>query len=189
MEQDDVQARLAFLEDAGALKDVTRSGFTAAGRPEDTAAHTWRLALWVLVFEDQLEGIDILQLLKICLIHDLGEVVSGDIPAPLQTGDKIDQERADLHALLSPLPEPLRHKIAALWEDYAAATSPEAQLAKGFDKLETILQHAQGANPPDFDYAFNLNYARAQTDAHPLLDKLRGIVDAKTKLRIAQETA
>ncbi len=188
MERHEAEARLSFLEAAGALKDVTRSGFTTAGRPEDTASHTWRLCLWVLTFEDQLQDVDLLQLLKICLVHDLGEAISGDIPAPMQSGDKTDQERADLHELLAPLPGPIHDKIARLWDDYAAATTPEARLAKGFDKLETILQHAQGANPPDFDYDFNLTYGRAQTAAHPLLDNLRAIVDAKTKSRITGQS-
>ncbi|MEO3413742.1 HD domain-containing protein [Roseovarius sp. CAU 1744] len=180
MERHEAEARLEFLEAAGALKDVMRSGFTIAGRPEDTAAHTWRLCLWVLVFEDQLDGADILRLLKICLLHDLGEAISGDIPAPLQQGDKSADERADLMRLLGPLPPDLRARFASLWEEYTAAASTEAQIAKGLDKLETILQHTQGRNPPGFDHAFNLDYGRGRTDAHPLLSALREIVDRKT---------
>ena len=181
MKRDEAAARLEFLEAAGALKDVMRSGFTIAGRPEDTAAHTWRLCLWVLVFEDQLAGVDILRLLKICLLHDLGEAISGDIPAPLQHTDKSAEERADLMTLLAPLPANVRENLVALWDDYATAGSPEARLAKGLDKLETILQHTQGRNPPDFDHGFNLDYGRDRTDAHPLLRTLRDFVDDKTR--------
>ena len=187
MEQEDADARLRFLEAAGALKDVKRSAFTTAGRPEDTASHTWRLALWVLVFEDALEGVDILKLLKLCLVHDLGEAISGDIPAPLQTSDKSAEERADLVTLLSPLSGNSRAQILSLWDEYTAAATPEAQLAKGFDKLETILQHAQGKNPPDFDYAFNLDYARAATETTPILRLLRGLVDDKTRSRMTKQ--
>ena len=46
--------------------------------------------------------------------------------------------------------------------------TPEARLAKGLDRLETVLQHVEGANPPDFDYAFNLGYGRGHTDVHPV---------------------
>ena len=51
------------------------------------------------------------------------------------------------------------------------------------DKLETILQHTQGANPPDFDYRFNLGYGRRYTEAPPLLAELRAILDAETERR------
>ncbi len=181
MDQKDAMARLEFIEAAGALKDVMRSGFTNAGRPEDTAAHTWRLCLWVLVFEDQLPGVDILQLLRICILHDLGEAISGDIPAPLQQGDKSAEERADLMCLLTPLTTEIQDRFAALWDEYTSASTPEAKLAKGLDKLETILQHTQGKNPPDFDHGFNLGYGSDHTNTHPLLRALRGIVDAKTQ--------
>ena len=57
-------------------------------------------------------------------------------------------------------------------------------LAQALDKLETILQHNQGSNPPDFDYAFNLGYGRRYTDATPLFSAIRDIVDADTQRRI-----
>lgn len=189
MDQQDAMARLDFIEAAGALKDVMRSGFTTAGRAEDTAAHSWRLCLWVLVFEDQLPGIDILQLLKICILHDLGEAISGDIPAPLQQGDKSAEERADLMRLLAPLPADIQDRFAALWDAYDIASTPEAELAKGLDKLETILQHTQGKKPPDFDHGFNLAYGRNRTGAHPLLRMLRELVDDKTRACIDATTA
>ena len=75
MDQGTARARLAFLEKAEVLKDTFRSGFTAKGRAEDTESHTWRLCLWILVFEDQFQDMDIGKLLRIAILHDLGEVV------------------------------------------------------------------------------------------------------------------
>jgi putative hydrolase of HD superfamily len=88
--------------------------------------------------------------------------------------------------LLRPLPEPGRATLLAFWDEYEAAATPEAKLAKALDKLETILQHTQGANPPDFDYAFNLDYARAATSGDPLIAQLRAMLDAETKARAAE---
>jgi putative hydrolase of HD superfamily len=68
----------------------------------------------------------------------------------------------------------------ALWDEYAALETPESRLAKGLDRLETVLTHVQGANPPDFDHGFNLSYGRALTDAHPLIAALRAPLDAET---------
>ena len=178
---------LAFLQAAEQLKDTLRSGRTAKGRSESTAEHTWRLCLMVMLFERELAGCDLLRLLKLCIVHDLGEAISGDVPA-VEQGDHPDRatrERADLVSLCAPLPADLRDEVAALWDEYAGARSPEAVLAKGFDKLETMLQHLAGRNAPGFDYAYNLTYGRKQTDAHPLLRELRARVDAQTRERLA----
>jgi putative hydrolase of HD superfamily len=175
-------AYLAFFRAAGALKDTLRSGFTPGGRPESTAEHTWRLCLMALTLDAEL-GVDGARLLGLLIVHDLGEAVGGDVPAPMQVGDKTADERAALAGLLARLPEPAAARLRGLWEEYAAAATPEAQAAKALDRLETVLTHAQGANPPGFDYAFNLGYGRAQTDAHPVVAALRAPVDAETERR------
>ena len=133
-----------------------------------------------------LPGIDTLKLLKLCVVHDLGEALHGDIPAIDQAThpDKSAQERDDLLTLTAPLDPAQRDEIVALWDEYEAAATPEARAAKALDKLETILQHNQGSNPPDFDYAFNLGYGRRYTDAAPLFTAIRDIVDADTQRRI-----
>ena len=179
--------RLAFLREAERLKDVLRSGFTSQGRPESTAEHSWRLALMALVFADQLEGLDLARVLKLCVVHDLGEAIHGDIPAIHQHAHpgKSAQERADLHTLTRDLDPALRAEIIALWDEYEAGATPEAQAVKAFDKLETILQHNQGANPPDFDYAFNLDYGRRHTGTQPLFAQLRALLDRDTAARDA----
>src|SRR6185295_8564682 len=92
-------------------------------------------------------------------------------------------ERRDLLKLLERLPPAQRSEILVLWDEYESAASPEARLAKGLDKLETILQHTQGTNPPDFDYRFNIGYGRQHTDHHPVLVELRRILDEATKSR------
>ncbi len=181
----ELEGILAFLRTAERLKSAPRSGWTSAGERESVAAHTWRLSLMAAVLSDRFPGIDLARLLKICLIHDLGEAIHGDVPAPLQSagGSKAAREREDLRSVLSPLPERLREEFLALWDEYEAARTPEAQLAKGLDKLETILQHTQGLNPTDFDYRFNLTYGRAYTAAHPILAAIRARLDEATETR------
>lgn len=177
----EIDRYLAFFRAAEALKDTLRSGHTRGGRPESTAEHSWRLCLMALTLAEALPGIDIARLIELLIVHDLGEAVSGDVPAPEQRDDKTAQERLDMEALLAPLPEAARERLMARWDEYNAVSTPEARLAKGLDRLETVLQHTQGANPPDFDYLFNLGYGRAHTDAHPLVAALRAPVDAETE--------
>jgi putative hydrolase of HD superfamily len=194
MDPAELEGVLDFLRAAERLKVTTRSAFTSAGRAESVAEHTWRLCLMALVVAPEFPNVDFARLVKICIVHDLGEAIGGDVPAPeqarrlsagLATG-KGDAERRDLLALVAPLPATLRDEVVALWDEYEAAASPEARLAKALDKLETILQHTQGQNPPGFDYRFNLGYGRSHTADHPLIVAVRAILDAETERR-AQE--
>jgi len=50
--------------------------------------------------------------------------------------------------------------------------------------LKTLLQNTQGLNPPDFDYAFNLAYGKKHTDAEPLFEALRALIDRATQQRL-----
>jgi putative hydrolase of HD superfamily len=185
---------LEFLRAAERLKTTPRSGNTSAGRPESVAEHTWRLCLMALVLRPQFPEVDFARLVKICIIHDLGEAIGGDVPAPEQLRrlaenpdrPKAIQERQDLLRLLAALPAEVGTEIIALWDEYEAARSPEARLAKALDKLETILQHTQGENPPDFDYRFNLEYGRRFTAEHPVIVALREQLDRDTERRATQ---
>ena len=185
MRADELDGILAFLRAAERLKTVTRSGWTSTGEAESVAEHTWRLCLMAMVLYGRAEDIDLARLLKMCLIHDLGEAIGGDVPAPLQApgSPKAGQERADLLSLVESLPAGGQREILELWDEYEAASSPEAKLAKGLDKLETILQHTQGRNPDDFDYAFNLDYGQRYTAADPVLAALRSRLDEVTAQR------
>jgi putative hydrolase of HD superfamily len=184
----ELQAVLQFLREAERLKNTYRTSWTSGGQPESTASHTWRLCLMVVVLEPHLPGVNLGKLLKMCIIHDLGEAISGDVPAIYQAGrpPKADQERKDLLTLLQPLPEQIQQEIVALWDEYEQAASPEARVAKALDKLETLIQHNQGANPPDFDYVFNLDYGKRFTDALPLAAALRSIVDEETRQKAVE---
>ena len=179
----DLEGRIEFLRRAEGLKDTMRSAYTSEGRVESVADHTWRLCLFAVTFSDLMPDVDVLKLLKMCLLHDLGEVVDGDIPAPEQAGQpsKSDKERQDFESVIDTLPEAIRIEFMALWDDYEYARTTEAVTAKAIDKLETILQHNQGNNPDDFDYRFNLDYGRKHTDKLPLAKALREMLDAETE--------
>lgn len=185
--ESDLVGRIKFIQEAERLKSVLRSGFTSSGRAESTAEHSWRLCLLAMTFADSLGSIDVAKVLKLCVIHDLGEAISGDVAAVDQHLDpgKTERERRDLQTLTRTLPVALQAEILALWEEYEAAQTTEAKVVKGLDKLETIIQHNQGANPPDFDYGFNLSYGQKYTAAIPVLAQIRALVDKDT-LRLAQ---
>ena len=188
MDIQSIKGRIAFLQEAKRLKSVLRSAHTSTGRAESTAEHTWRLCLMAMAFESELSGLDMLKILKMCIVHDLGEAIHGDIPAieKSQHPDKSAQEMADLLHLTRSLGEVDRSSILALWQEYEDAASPEAKAVKALDKLETILQHNQGLNPPDFDYEFNLSYGKEHTSAEPLFAKIRSLLDEITRQKMHQ---
>ena len=190
MNDRDLEGTLAFLRDAERLKTTARSGWTSAGERESVAEHTWRLCLMALLLAPEYPRVDFARLVKICVVHDLGEAIGGDVPAPEQArraaageSGKADAERRDLLQLVAPLPAARRDEIVALWDEYEAGGSAEARLAKALDKLETILQHVQGQNPPGFDYRFNLGYGRRWTGDDALVRRIRELLDAETERR------
>lgn len=190
----DLEGILDFLRAAERLKATHRSAYTSAGERESTAEHSWRLCLMAMVLAPEFSNVDFARLVRICIVHDLGEAVRGDIPAPEQArrlredplATKAAGERADLVSLVATLPAARRDEIVALWDEYEDAATPEARLAKALDKLETILQHTQGDNPADFDYRFNLGYGRRFTAGDPLLERLRELLDRETERRAVE---
>jgi putative hydrolase of HD superfamily len=193
----DLPGLLDFLRATERLKTVTRSAYTSTGTAESVAEHTWRLSLMAMLLAPEFPDVDFARLIKICIVHDLGEAIGGDIPAPEQArriaagemDGKSASERRDLVTLLTPLSDSLRSEILSLWDEYESAQSLEARLAKALDKLETILQHTQGQNPPDFDYRFNLGYGREHTASPPLIAEIRAVLDRATEDRARESDA
>jgi hypothetical protein len=134
MTHDELLQVLDFLRAAESLKTVVRSGWTSAGERESVAEHTWRLCLMALVLGPALPEVDFARLVRICIVHDLGEAIGGDVPAPEQVRrgtSKTSDERRDLLTLVAALPAVPREEIVALWDEYEAGVTPEAQAGQG----------------------------------------------------------
>lgn len=170
------------------MKHHTRTAWTSSGRQESVAEHSWRLSLLALLVARRIPSLNALRILELCLVHDLGEAIEGDISAPLQSptdGKGAAEERtvAELSALL---PDDDGAWVTTLWREYNDGATPEARAVKALDKIETILQHNQGRNPDDFDFSFNLDYGAALPRDHELIDALRAIADEQTRARASQ---
>ncbi|MGF1733452.1 HD domain-containing protein [Photobacterium kasasachensis] len=180
-----LQSIIQFLQQAEKLKSTLRTAWTETGRQESTAEHTWRLSLLAMLLADEYPQLDSLKILKLCIIHDLTEAVSGDIPAPLQhrVTNKSELEKQDLLTLAAPLEPAKREELLALWTEYDQMSTEEARLVKALDKIETMLQHNQGQNPSEFDYVFNLTYGKKHTDYDAITRQLRELIDLETTKR------
>lgn len=152
---------ISFLEGIERLKFETRHAWSSTGRRESIAEHSWRLAMFALVLGPEFPTVDMDRVLRMAVVHDLGEAIDGDVSAKYETAgveEKLRREQVAMDKLLAPLDPPARGEILDLWDEYNRGATAEARMTKAIDKLETILQHNQGENPGDFDYAFNLEY-------------------------------
>jgi putative hydrolase of HD superfamily len=175
------------MEGLERLKNETRHAWTSTGRRESIAEHSWRLAMFALVLEPEFPMVDMNRVVRMLLVHDLGEAIDGDVSAKFENAtpeEKLQREEASLRKVLAELESPARGEIVALWEEYNRADTDEARMAKALDKLETIIQHNQGSNPEEFDYEFNLAYGAGLSDAFSLLAEIREELDEATRGRM-----
>lgn len=180
---------ISFIQEAEKLKSILRTAWSSSGREESTAEHSWRLALLAGIVLKEYPQFDGQKVLMMCLIHDMGEIYDGDISAALlpDAGEKFQMEFDAVQQVFGLLPEEQRDEMMALWQEYNDDSSPEAHLVKALDKAETIIQHNQGLNPPEFDYDFNLEYGTAYFKNDPFLQKMRNILDEDTSKRWQEE--
>lgn len=130
-----------FLNVIEKLKCNTRHSWTSSGRRESVAEHSWRLAVMAMLCADEYPELDIDRVIKMCLIHDFGEAVTGDIPSFWKTADHEAREEQAVQQLLSRLPTGVRDELQGLFAEMNARETPEAKLYKALDNLEAVLSH------------------------------------------------
>lgn len=177
---------ITFIKELERLKDTTRTAYTRKGRRESVAEHSWRLAMFALILGEEFTNLDMNKVLHMCLVHDLGEAYDGDIPATekVNQAKKIKDEEKGVERLTSCLPEKNQRAILELCKEYNEGVTEEAIFVKALDKIETIIQHTQGTNPPGFDFEFNLSYGKEYELDHALMRRIRTLVDQETKHKI-----
>mgnify|MGYP002295719632 CR=1 FL=1 len=124
----EVHKLLETLHIAERLKDELRHCDTSKGRRESVAEHSWRIALMALFMQDEFPELDINKVIRMCLIHDLGECFTGDIPTFLKTAEDEQKEDRVLADWVASLPEPYCRELAALAEYIDALTGAVLQL-------------------------------------------------------------
>lgn len=166
---------LSFLGVLERLKCNTRHCWTSTGRHETVAAHSWRLAVMALLLKEQFPGADMDKVLRMCLIHDFGEAVTGDIPSFDKTQADEEAEVMAVSNMLSPLPQPLRGELTALFAEMDALATPESRIYKTLDKMEAVLQHNEAdlSTWTELEHTLNLTYGTENAAEFPYLKALR----------------
>ncbi|HID8218900.1 TPA: HD domain-containing protein [Serratia marcescens] len=182
----DIISLFRFLSKVEKLKNTLRTSRTSNGRQESTAEHSWMLSLLALLVTKEYPDLDHVKILSLCIVHDIAESITGDLPAP-ENHNKSKKEKNELIAinqLVKCLPDALAFEISSLWSEYTKCNTAEARLVKALDKIETIFQHNIGINPSDFDYSFNLTYGENITSLDKFTKEIRKKLNEDTKEKI-----
>lgn len=177
---------LQVLHTAEKLKDTTRHCDTSGGRRESVAEHSWRLTLMAFFLRDEFPALDMDKVLRMCLVHDLGECFTGDIPSFLKTAADTEREDTLLERWVRGLPAPYCTELTALYGEMDALETQEARLYKALDKLEAVIQHNEAPISTWLprEYALNMTYADENVAFSPYLTALREAVRNETRAKI-----
>lgn len=183
----EARALLDALHIAERLKDATRHCYTSGGRHESVGEHSWRAALMAFFLRDEFPEADMDKVVRMCLIHDLGEAFTGDIPSFVKTAaDEATEDRL-LGDWVSSLPAPYAAEMQALYAEMAALETTEAKIYKAIDGLEAIIQHNESdiATWIPREYELNVTYANDKVAFSPYLQALRQVIREDTLQKIA----
>lgn len=166
---------LDILEVAERLKDTTRHCYTSKGRHESVAEHSWMMTLMAYFLKNELKDVDMDKVIKMCIIHDLGEAFTGDIPAFEKNEHHEQTEEKMLYKWVRTLPEGYAEEMNSLYEEMKNRETVEAKVYKAIDGLEAVIQH----NFSDIstwipkEYELNKIYVDDKVDFSDYLKELR----------------
>ena len=183
------QEVLEILHVAERLKCNTRHCDTSTGRRESVAEHSWRLCLFAMLLEQEPEfrSLDTDRVLRMCLIHDLGEAFTGDIPAFSKSAQDEGREQALYEDWITQFPLANRAQFQALLAEMTALATPEAKLYKALDKLEAVIQHNEASLDSwlPLEYDLQRTYGQETVQFSPYLRALKAEIDRWTEEKIA----
>ena len=182
---------LEIMHTTEKLKDTMRHCFTSSGRRESVAEHSWRLALLAYFVTDEFEGIDTEKLLKMCIIHDLGEIFTGDVPVFNKTKSNEETEENLLFEWVGTLDEPFREEMLRLYKEMDELKTTEARVYKALDGIEALIQHNESDINTwlELEYNLQLTYADDKVAFSDYLKELREVVRQESIRKIEKERA
>jgi len=179
---------LEILHIAERLKDATRHCYTSKGRHESVAEHSFRAALMAYFLTDEFPDADMDKVIKMCLIHDLGECFTGDIPTFDKTKQDEEKESSLLTKWVKSLPEPYAQEMQELYQEMEARQTQEAKIYKAIDGLEAVIQHNESdiSTWLPMEYELNKTYADDKVAFSKYMMKLREEIRKETLNKIEE---
>ena len=139
---------MRFVSEAGRLKAVLRqTRLTEPARQENSAEHSWHLAVMALVLAGHAPpGTDLGRVIAMLLVHDLVEIDAGDLflyADEAQQARQEEAERAAADRIFALLPDGQAARIRALWDEFEERATQEARFARALDRLQPMLANFQ----------------------------------------------
>lgn len=136
------------------------------------------------LLKNELKEFDMNKVLYMCLIHDLGEAIIGDIPSFDKTDNDEVNEKSAIYEIVEILDDDLSDELKLIIDEMLELKTNEAKIFKALDKLEVVMQHNEAPIETwiDLEYELNLTYGEEEAKEFPYLDELR-----KTLKRISEE--
>lgn len=183
----EVRELLEALSVAERLKDTTRHCYTSKGRHESVAEHSWMMTLMAFFMKNEFPEADINKIIQMCIIHDLGECFTGDIPTFAKTKEHEDTEEMLLNDWIKSLPETTRDEMINLYKEMEERQTIEARIYKAIDSLEALIQHnfSDISTWSPNEYELNLTYADDRVRFSEYLVSLREEIRKDTIEKIA----
>ena len=177
---------LSILSVAEKLKCNTRHSDTSSGRRESVAEHSWRISLMAMLLEDEFPDTDINKVIKMCLIHDLGEAFTGDIATFEKTEADTQREDQAYMDWIEKFPKVQKEQFMELLQEMSALETKEAKLYKALDKMEAVIQHNEAdiSTWLPLEYDLQLTYGAKEVAFSPYLTQLKECIDAWTRDKI-----
>lgn len=179
---------LETLAVAERLKDTTRHCYTRKGRHESVAEHCWMMTLMAYFVRDEFPEADMDKVIRMCLIHDLGEAFTGDIPSFDKTAENEKTEERLLRDWVDTLPEFYREEMTALYGEMEKRETLEAKIYKAIDNLEAVIQHniSDLATWIPKEYELNKTYGDDKVAFSEYLRDLRAEVRRDTERKLGE---
>lgn len=140
---DRLQKQIEFIIEVDKLKDIIRQTHLTNGeRKENDAEHSWHLSLMaVFLSEYSKEPVDVLQVIKMVLIHDLVEIDAGDTYLYDEEGNgtKAAREQKAAERIFNILPKDQAEELFKLWNEFEERRTPESKFANTLDRIQPIL--------------------------------------------------
>ncbi len=140
---ENLKKQLDFIIEIDKMKNIHRlSLLMDKSRRETDAEHSWHFAMAAMLFADYAdERVDIDRVIRMALVHDLVEIYAGDTPAYDVRGyqDKAERETASADKLFALLPGGQAEELYALWREFEAMETPDAQYAAALDRFMPLL--------------------------------------------------
>lgn len=179
---------LKIMEVAVRLKDTTRHCYTERGRRESVAEHCWLMTLMALLLRHDFPGADMDKVIRMCLIHDLGECFTGDIPTFEKGAEEESREQALLMGWVDSLPGDISAEFRELFREMEERQTQEAKIYKALDGLEAVFQHNHSdlSTWLPLEYELNQTYAQDRVQFSEYLTRLRQLLREETIEKIAR---